>query len=392
MLDHTVAETRRADVRQLATELVQQSERCAQVGLWQQAVVLLDQVRDLTTELDPPLARQATWAGAWLLLEAEQYSSAARWFNALAEPPPLDRTRWADARDTLVRLCQALAPPAPAAESSTALAALPGSTGGPPSAPPSLPPLYVTNLGRFLVTRAGQPLPACKTRKSIAVFRYLLTTRHQAADKEQLMELFWSDADPRQAAHSLHVAVSALRRYLDPGVAAYVRFEAGRYFIDPDAPVEDDARGFAGLVDEAERQRRAGHRDAAQGLYAQAVAAYQGDYYVDDRDLAWAAAERERLLARYLISLDHLGRLYIRQGRLEAALGCYQKLLDRDGYREDAYCQLMRCYSRLGRRSEALRQYERCADLLRRDLGLDPMPETIAVYREILEGTPSGPP
>ena len=39
------------------------------------------------------------------------------------------------------------------------------------------------------------------------------------------------------------------------------------------------------------------------------MACYCGDYYVSSQDLAWNIAERERLLARYLTVLDHLGGL-----------------------------------------------------------------------------------
>ncbi len=65
-------------------------------------------------------------------------------------------------------------------------------------------------------------------------------------------------------------------------------------------------------------------------------------------------------------------------------------VLERDGYREDAYCQLIRCYWQLGRRSEALRQYERCVTILRRDLGLEPMPEIQELYRAIQRGVSIG--
>ncbi len=46
----------------------------------------------------------------------------------------------------------------------------------------------------------------------------------------------------------------------------------------------------------------------------------------------------------------------------------------------------MRCYWQLGRRGEALRQYERCAALLERDLGLAPMPELQDLHRLIAGG------
>jgi DNA-binding SARP family transcriptional activator len=46
----------------------------------------------------------------------------------------------------------------------------------------------------------------------------------------------------------------------------------------------------------------------------------------------------------------------------------------------------MRLYVLNGQRVEALRQYERCRRILKNDCGVDPMPETSALYREIETG------
>jgi DNA-binding SARP family transcriptional activator len=100
--------------------------------------------------------------------------------------------------------------------------------------------------------------------------------------------------------------------------------------------------------------------------------------------LPWAIAERERLLARYLVALDRQGQIFIKQGQFELAINSYQRLLERDSFREDAHCQIMRCYQRLGQRGLALRQYERCAAILANDLGLEPAEETRALYTAVL--------
>jgi DNA-binding SARP family transcriptional activator len=74
----------------------------------------------------------------------------------------------------------------------------------------------------------------------------------------------------------------------------------------------------------------------------------------------------------------------IAQGLFEQAIECYQRLLERDSYREDAHGQLMRCYMQLGRRGAAVQQYERCAALLAAELDLEPMPEIQDLYRLIV--------
>jgi LuxR family transcriptional regulator, maltose regulon positive regulatory protein len=246
-----------------------------------------------------------------------------------------------------------------------------------------LPQLRVRNLGRFKLVRAETELPICTAHKPIMLLRYLLSRRQRAAHKEELLELFWPDAQPRAATHSLQVAVTTLRHYLDPPTGSYLLFEAGHYTIHPNARIEDDARDFEQCCNDAERYRRASDLIRAQQSYMAAIACYEGDYDVGDRNFAWAIAEQERLFTYYLSALDHLGQIFVIQRRFGSAIDCYQRLLERDSYREDAHCQLMRCYWQLGRRYEALEQYQRCASILTNDLGLEPMPETQALFHAI---------
>jgi DNA-binding SARP family transcriptional activator len=89
--------------------------------------------------------------------------------------------------------------------------------------------------------------------------------------------------------------------------------------------------------------------------------------------------QRLEILARLL-------RIGLEQGTYQEALIFGRRLLETDPTREDVYRDLMRCYSRLGQRSEALRQYRRCQDELRADLDLEPEMETAALYNQLVRG------
>jgi DNA-binding SARP family transcriptional activator len=47
----------------------------------------------------------------------------------------------------------------------------------------------------------------------------------------------------------------------------------------------------------------------------------------------------------------------------------------------------MRAYAAEGRRSEAVRQYQRCERILREDLSVAPAPETAALLQSILNAS-----
>jgi DNA-binding SARP family transcriptional activator len=366
------------EVRKLAMELHQQGQRAALAGLVEQASVILTQVWVMAQECDPARANAVAWEAGWLRLQMRSYDQAAQWFSRMSEFPAQGSRLWPAARQTLVQFCRELA------HTSAAPAQAAQSAPGP--APARLPQLRVISLGRFQIVRDEMTLPICTAHKALAVFRYLLSRRHRAARKEELLELLWPTAHASAAMHSLHVAVTTLRRYLDPPDNSYLLFEAGHYMIHPDAPIADDARDFEQYCSDAEQHLRAQNLTGAQQCYRDAIACYQGDYHIGEQDFTWALGEQERLRSRYLAALAAQGQILIARGHFELASECYQQLLERDSYREDAHCQLMRCYWQLGRRHEALRQYQRCAAILANDLGLEPMQELQELYLAIQSG------
>jgi DNA-binding SARP family transcriptional activator len=376
-----------ADAQALGMELFLQAEHYALADLHQQAEAILGRIWSLQPGGSPNLRDAVAWNMGWLRLRTGDYRAAEEWFSRMAAPPMLPSRLWPAQRQMLLQICRAfgqLPSAAPAALEPSAPALVPLHSATP------IPLLSVISLGRFQICRGHAALPTCRARKPIAVLRYLLLSHQRTAHREELMEAVWPDSGPREAAHSLHVAVSMLRRYLDPSANHYLSYAAGQYALNPQVFAEDDARAFLRLCGAGDSCWQNGDLERARVAYLEALSVYAGDYYVDAQDLPWALAERERLLARYLTALDRMGAIWARQGRHELAVDCYQRLLDRDGFREDIHCQLIRCYLRLGQRGLALRQYEHCAALLIDELGMEPMDETQELYRYIREALEVG--
>src|SRR5262249_39733772 len=65
------------------------------------------------------------------------------------------------------------------------------------------------------------------------------------------------------------------------------------------------------------------------------------------------------------------------------SIACYHRILTNDPLREEAHRELIRLYIADGRVSEAYRQFKDCADILSRELGAEPMAETIALIRTL---------
>jgi len=87
--------------------------------------------------------------------------------------------------------------------------------------------------------------------------------------------------------------------------------------------------------------------------------------------------------------LERLGACYSQAGTWEPAIACYRELLAVDGYREDAYRLLMRCYAAAGRPAEIKQTYLTCRRWLHRDLHLAPAAETTLLYQQLMQPSTS---
>src|SRR5207237_9583011 len=93
--------------------------------------------------------------------------------------------------------------------------------------------------------------------------------------------------------------------------------------------------------------------------------------------------ERERL---HELAVEVLAKLLghrLKVGAIEPAIHTALRLSSLDPLQEVTHRALMRLYVRQGRLAAALRQYQVCVDVLQRELGVEPEDETKMVYRDL---------
>jgi Bacterial transcriptional activator domain/AAA ATPase domain len=145
------------------------------------------------------------------------------------------------------------------------------------------------------------------------------------------------------------------------------------------------ARGRA-VVGDVEQFERA----LAEGRFEEAVETYAGEL-LDGRYDEWLVDERERLAGLYLEALERLARRHGHNGRWPEAIRCAERLVAHDPLREESHRLLMELFRASGDRARAVRAYHACAATLERTLGIEPSPETRALY-ESLVAAPAGTP
>ena len=239
--------------------------------------------------------------------------------------------------------------------------------------------LHLTLFGGFHARLEPGSAIALPTRKSQALLAYLALPVGRAHPRDKLAALLWGGMREESARASLRQALFAIRRAL--GDTAALQQDGDTLALGPGA-VEVDAVAFERLV-----------RGGTPTALAQAGAVYQGDllsgFAVDEAPFEeWLLGERERLRELAVEALAKLLAHERKAGASEAAMHTTLKLLALDPLQEAVHRALMRQYAESGRRGAALRQYQQCVGVLARELGIEPEPQTKALYQEILRERP----
>jgi DNA-binding SARP family transcriptional activator len=196
--------------------------------------------------------------------------------------------------------------------------------------------------------------------------------------REQVTEALWPELDPDAAMNQLYKSLH------------FLKAEMALFGLPSPLGIVDQHVSLGGAVDvDVDRFRsRAGlarRGDSARQRVAEAIATYPGELLPGDRLEEWTTAPREELARLHRELLVELSRLEHAQGDDRAAITALRQVLQGDATDEHAHCALMRLLASTGDRGQAIRQYHACRDALRRELDVDPSPDTEALHRSILE-------
>jgi TolB-like protein/DNA-binding SARP family transcriptional activator len=249
------------------------------------------------------------------------------------------------------------------------------------AAPTDRRPLTLKLLGGLELRGAGGEVVSLRTRKCGLLLAYLAVAPGRSHSRDQLAGLLWGDRQDEQARGSLRNALSDLRKALGDEAFAVdrdsVSLHPGRLSTDYDR-LSRAAQGEADRVALAE---------IYPGGFLEGHDPDTGDFS------AWLLAEREKCRALAIRALEReIARLF-EAGDLPAAIAQARDLLALDTLREESHRSLMRLYAASGERSLAISQFRNCRALIRRELGTDPSPETIALADRVAaaEPHPAGP-
>jgi len=248
--------------------------------------------------------------------------------------------------------------------------------------------LEVSMLGGFRLLIDGQRPQTEVGRPMRLLVGFLCTFLDKPHRRERLTETFWPDLDPSRAHAALNTGLWRARKLLSEGCGA----DGARFLLTTGSEVvlmhssfmSIDVQSFLSKAASASttlHDRRCSTYLAIDCVEA-AVETYAGPF-LDGDDGDWVLEQREKLHTRFARVAVDLVRAYGCAGRFEDGIALARRILAFEPHREGTIRDLLVLLVRNGQRAEAIRYFERWRSLLAEDLGLEPLPLTLALAAKI---------
>jgi predicted ATPase/Tfp pilus assembly protein PilF len=215
----------------------------------------------------------------------------------------------------------------------------------------------------------------------MALLTYLAVNRDRHT-RDSLSALLWPDYEQSKAFTNLRHTLWELQQTIGED---WIRADRETIEVNPEAEISVDVGQFESFLAQS-RDRDAAMRTA---LLSDAVKLYRNHFLTgfslkDAPEFnEWAFARSEELKYQFSRALVTLAEDLSGLGQAEQAIPYARRLITLDPLNETSHRQLIQVYIQTGQHSAALKQYQVCEQILRKELGIDPQPETRELYKKI---------
>jgi two-component SAPR family response regulator len=239
------------------------------------------------------------------------------------------------------------------------------------------PKLSVFALGRLQVKLDGKSVTApswVNQKRARELFFFLVAHPNKGMTKEEIGVTLWPDSSTEQLRQQFRNTIYYVRYALGQDV---IISNERRYVFNLDMDYSYDVQDFDHKMMQAEN---AGTPAQKIELLQECLQLYQGEFFPEGEG-SWVMIERQRLSQIHEHSLLTLAQLLLEKSEPKTALMHCQTILAENHCMESAHRLAMQAYAALGNRSGIANQYEQCKQFLQDELGLEPSPETVKLYK-----------
>jgi predicted ATPase len=234
-------------------------------------------------------------------------------------------------------------------------------------------------------------VPVTASRRAvIALLAYLAVSdlEHpgQRHTRESLAVLLWTDYEPAKALGNLRHTLWEVTKFIGEGL---IIPEHETIYLNPKTDLTLDLAQFQSLLRQASHESDPALRVP---LLIDAAKLYRDDFLSGfslkegSNFNEWAFAKAESLRRDFVSVLQALVEGQSTLDQFLSAIPYAQHLVGLDPLNEAAHRKLMELYVFGDQQSAALQQYRVLEKLLRKELNLDPQPETRELYKSIRKG------
>jgi len=244
--------------------------------------------------------------------------------------------------------------------------------------------IRIQTLGQFNLWLNDEKIDSKKwgRDKTVQLLQYLISNRQRhALHKEKIMDHLWEDGDDRD----FKVALHGVNKVLEPErpsrtEPSFVIRQGISYQLDLEKVWMDveALEQYIIIGNEAFGENQA----IAKEAYKEAIALYRGVYLPNRVFEDWSSEEREKIQILILGAYVILAEILLNENPLES-IRLAQCAIAIDNTWEDAYRLQMQAYIKKGNRPQAIKAYQKCADVLDKEYGIEPLPATKNLLKEI---------
>ncbi|WDP87937.1 MAG: transcriptional regulator [Desulfobacter sp.] len=215
-------------------------------------------------------------------------------------------------------------------------------------------PMHISLLGRFKLILGDRELPlsAWKSSKALMILKYLTANRKKGfIPREVLIEMLWPDQDPQKTGSRFNMAMSSLRKTLEPDLSpkapsSYIERKKDMYRLFNERQIKIDTELFFNAV--AQAKAMAGDADKALESYLLAESLYKDVFLNEDLYQEWCIQQREYFISELILVLKSVVTLYEEKKDYVRGIFFAKKILAVDPSDETAFKYLMIFYAKTG--------------------------------------------
>jgi two-component SAPR family response regulator len=207
---------------------------------------------------------------------------------------------------------------------------------------------------------------------------------HPLVTRDEIFETFWPDLSVKEATNVFHVTKRKITERISMKVSENSSYELTQYnsgfYMPSDKIVRHyDVGDFQEAVDKA---LVANSEKEEVALLSRAIDIYKASF-LQTIEMKWVVERRSTLRQLFAQSLIGMGRIYVRHGEDQRAIGFFTRSLKETPEREDIHRQVMSLYQNMGMLDDAVMQYRKLEQVLADTLKISPSRETRELYEQV---------